>query len=253
MIFFERLKRWLFPWFYTKSTPTVRHAFPLFLTLVSVLGAAALLSEDVTYISIEPDRETVLAGENFSIDVYVTAKVPVNAVDIKVKLPTTQVKILGVDTGTSVITLWTKEPYFNSGTVFLSGGTYRKGFIGKHRIATIKAEAKTSGLAYIEVSEAVLYAGDGTGAEVTVTDVGEDSTQLAIAREDGTFVPNVSISGEGGLGIVGDIDNDGRVTLKDISAFMSAWHQKSKVYDFSGDSKMTFRDFGIILARYFFQ
>ena len=53
--------------------------------------------------------------------------------------------------------------------------------------------------------------------------------------------------------IITDIDGDGKVSLKDISAFMAAWANKDVSYDFNGDGKMTFRDFSIILADFFFK
>ena len=168
-------------------------------------------------------------------------------------MPNAQVKYLGADIGESVITLWTKEPYYDKGTVYMSGGTYRKGFVGKHRIATINAQALTSGVAQIGVSHADLYAGDGTGAKVEVVAAGEDSAELVIAREDGTYAPNAAVGGDVTFTIVGDVDGDGKVTLTDISTFMAAWHNQSSTYDFNNDSKMTFRDFGIILAKYFLQ
>lgn len=232
---------------------TVQYAFPFVLTLTTFFGAAALLSDSATYIIVESREESISAGQNFAVDVFVVAKVPINAVEIRLAVPKEQVKFLGVDTGESVITLWTKEPYFENGTVYMTGGTYRKGFVGKHRIATVNLQALTSGVAQIGVSHADLYAGDGTGAKVTVSPAGEDSAELIIAREDGTYVPSAAAGGEVGFSIIGDVDGDGKVTLKDISSFMAAWHTKSSTYDFNGDSKMTFRDFGIILAKYFLQ
>ncbi len=248
-----KIVRWFFPWYHTERSSTVRYAFPLILVVSTLLGATALLSKNDTYIVVESRQESVRAGENFAVDVFVVARVPVNAVDLRLTLPKEQVKVLGVDTGESVITLWTKDPYFENGVVYMQGGTYRKGFIGKHRIATVNAQALTSGLAQIGVTHAELYAGDGTGSKVTVVPSEEDSTKLAIAREDGTYLPSASIGGEVQFTIIGDIDGDGKVTLTDISRFMAAWNSKDTQYDFNGDSRMSFRDFGIILAKYFFQ
>ncbi len=244
---------YFFPWSRKERSKTVRYAFPLIFVLTTFLGASALLSNSSTYIVVESRQTQVAAGENFAIDVFVVARVPVNAVDIRLSLPNAQVKYLGADIGESVITLWTKEPYYDKGTVYMSGGTYRKGFVGKHRIATINAQALTSGVAQIGVSHADLYAGDGTGAKVEVVAAGEDSAELVIAREDGTYAPNAAVGGDVTFTIVGDVDGDGKVTLTDISTFMAAWHNQSSTYDFNNDSKMTFRDFGIILAKYFLQ
>ena len=43
------------------------------------------------------------------------------------------------------------------------------------------------------------------------------------------------------------IDKD-TVGLREISRFMSAWTTGSRTYDFNGDNRMTFTDFGILLT-----
>lgn len=237
---------------------TVRSAFafPLVLTVAAFLGAAVIDSQNQSYIHIESTKTAVKAGEIFEIDVYVSAHVPVNAVDINLAFPSAQIEITGIDVGESVITLWTTQPYVENNGIILRGGTFRKGFLGDHLIATINAKANTSGLATFEIDNVVLLAGDGSGSEVTVTESGQESTKLYVANEDGTF-----IIGEGGVGLEGaisvriitDIDGDGKVSLNDLSRFMSAWASKTTIFDFSGDGRMTFRDFGIILSDTFFK
>ena len=48
-------------------------------------------------------------------------------------------------------------------------------------------------------------------------------------------------------------DNHKDVDVSDIQAFMSAWRTGVVVYDFSGDGRMTFRDFAILLSDSFFK
>ena len=231
---------------------TVRFAFPLLFAVSALLGAAVIDSENQSYIHIEISDSTVKEGEVFSIDVYVSAHTPINAVDLAVDFPKDQVEVTGIDVGQSVITIWTVEPYVEDNTVILKGGTFRKGFKGDHLIATVKARAKTSGLATFEVSEILLLAGDGSGSEVEVSSSGEETTQLYIANEDGTFsTGGVGAAGQVSVRIITDIDGDGSVTLGDVSRFMVAWSSKTTIFDFNGDSRMTFRDFGILLADVF--
>jgi hypothetical protein len=231
---------------------TVRFAFPLLFVAAALMGANVIDSENQSFIHIETSDTSVREGDFFQIDVYISAHTPVNAVDVVLDFPKDQVDITGIDVGESVITLWTTEPYIENNTVVLRGGTFRRGFLGDHLIATINAQAKTSGLATFEVSDIMLLAGDGTGSEVSVSESGEESTQLLIASEDGTFVTantdGSGIEGDITLRIVTDIDGDGTVSLADISRFMGAWSSKTEVFDFSGDGRMTFRDFAIILA-----
>lgn len=236
---------------------TVRFAFPLLFAMAAFLGASVIDSENQTFIHIDPSTNSVRQGEIFEIDVYVSAHVPVNAVDIALSFPTSQIEVLGIDTGESVITLWTEQPFVDRDEIVLRGGTFRRGFIGTHLIATVNAKAKTSGLATFEVSDSMLLAGDGSGSEVQVSDRGKDSTKLYIANKEGVF----TVTGQSGgeiegavtLRIITDIDGDGDVSIADVSRFMSAWTTQTQVYDFSGDGRMTFEDFAIILSDAFFK
>lgn len=254
MIFLKEI----FYFFCTSCRPnrsrTVRYAFPIVFSALAILGALAVTSTNKSFIHIESSATSVRAGETFMIDVYVSAHVPMNAVDIRLQFPESQVEILGIDTGESVITLWTEEPSVEDNTVILSGGTFRRGFLGDHLIATINAKAVDTGLAHFMVSDSLLLAGDGSGTKIEAQDTGEQDAKLYIANADGTLTSaskeenSTSISGNVEIRIITDIDGDGSVGLNDISRFMSAWVSQSVIFDFSGDGKMTFRDFGIILA-----
>jgi len=239
-----------------QRSTTVRVAFPIFITFAALIGMAAVIGSGKSYIHLETSQTSLKAGESFQIDVYAYAHVAVNAVDIRLQFPQDQMKILGIDTGESVITLWAQDPYVENNTVVLQGGTFRRGFRGDHLIATINARATETGLAHISVGEVELLAGDGTGAQVAVTENDDDETIVYIADAEGNFTKaqddsGVNLQGNASVVIVTDIDGDGTVTLADISRFMSAWANRNVVYDFNGDGKMSFRDFGIILAHSF--
>ncbi len=230
---------------------TVRYAFPLVFAFAALLSVAAVISSGTSYIHIESSQQALHAGDTFQIGVYVNAHVAVNAVDISLSFPKDQIEVLGIDTGESVITLWTQDPYVENNTVILQGGTFRRGFKGDHLIATVNARATETGLAQVSVEDVVLLAGDGSGSKVSVERTNGDSATLYIT--DGQDLASegangVNLQGAAAIIIVTDIDGDGNVTIADISRFMSAWGNRSVVYDFNGDGSMTFRDFGIILA-----
>lgn len=236
---------------------TVRFAFPVVLGALAILSAATITSLEETTIEVIPSTNNVRAGEYLTLDVYVSAHKPVNAIDIKLSIPDTQLEVTGIDTGESVITLWTQDPYEKNGVVYLQGGTFRKGFLGKHLIATINAKAVNTGLAYVNVTDSLLLAGDGSGTEVDGTLPLQNEVKLYIANEQGQFVglsDNAgTIEGIVEIRILTDIDGDGDVSINDLSRFMSAWRSHSVIFDFSGDGKMTFTDFAIILADSFFK
>lgn len=232
------------------SAPTVKYMFPLVLGFVALLGAT-VINTSGSYIRLEPSQTEVMAGERFSIDVYASAHVPVNALDIKIEYLPDVVTVLSIDKAQSVLTIWTEEPVIGTNTISLSGGTFRRGFIGEHLVATIKVEAKSSGQTEFMVSEAELLAGDGKGTPVAVSGTGAASrTSFYIydQNEDPT-----KISANLGMRLNPDIDGDGKVTLRDISSFMAAWNSKQTSYDFNSDGRMNFVDFSIILAKSFFK
>lgn len=215
------------------------------LSTALVLGLAAVVSDKGSFITIETPSETVTTGQDFFITVKVTAHTPVNAIDIALSYPQNRLEIESIDTGTSVITLWAEEPKAEGGIITLRGGTFKRGFLGEHTVARIRAVAKESGLAYVRTSEARLVAGDGLGTEVVVRESGS-SAEVTVSGEPGTLVAT------GELTIVTDIDGDGKVDIRDISAFMAAWFTREKTFDFNGDGRMTIRDFSILLADSFF-
>jgi hypothetical protein len=210
------------------------------------VGLAALITETSSYVTIKTSAETVAKDQQFIIDVSVTAHVPVNAIDLVISYDADQIKIDGIDKGTSVITLWAKEPYAENGNMYLQGGTFRKGFIGTHTVARIKAHGIKSGEARVVVKNSQLVAGDGKGSPVAVTETAlHNETKILVTGEDGV------IKAKADLAIVTDTDGDGDVDLGDISSFMAAWFTKGSTFDFNGDGKMTFKDFSILLAESF--
>lgn len=226
---------------------TVRYTSAVVALVAMLFGVGAVTSSQQSSVRLEASTATVRAGQSFAVTLYVSAHVPVNAIDIKVSVPS-EVRITGIDTGESVVTLWPEPPAVSGSQITLRGGTYRKGFIGEHAIATINAVATASGLATFQVTAATLLAGDGAGTEVKVTNENEGA-KLYIANADGTYADPALVNLDGAVAVVvvTDIDGDGTVTLTDVSRFMAAWADRRSIYDFNGDNQMNFRDFSIIL------
>lgn len=239
-----------------KRSRTIRYTFPLVFTAVAFLGATAFFSEESSYIHISTHERSVNAGELFSIDVSAGAHVPVNTVDIRVGFPEDQIEIDGIDVGQSVITIWTVDPYVDGNEVVLQGGTFRKGFLGEHLIATINARAKESGVAKFTIDKSRFLAGDGRGTSVTITDTGYESLTMYVdveALEGETSDGVTKLGGSVAIGIYTDINRDGGVDMNDVLSFMSAWRSEEQAYDFNQDGRMSFVDFAIILADSFFK
>lgn len=227
---------------------TVRYAFPVMIISAVILSIASVISSTESSVTITTPSKTLVKDEEFYITVTAKTHVAVNAVDIQITYPESALKIEGIDTGTSVITLWTEEPYAKDGLIYLRGGTFRKGFIGEHTIARIKARAIGNGDAKILIKDLQLVAGDGSGTPVKTSQSKENNEiQLAVTTDDSEIKAKAEIK------VATDTDGDGDVDLTDISVFMGAWFNGDKIYDFNGDGRMTFRDFSIILAKSFTQ
>ncbi len=232
-----------------KKASTVRFMFPVILGFAVILGANTISSQS-SYIRLEADVNSIKAGERFSLDVFAYAHVPVNALDVTLYFDADNVQVLGVDKGQSVLTIWTEEPRIESDKVILRGGTFRKGFLGEHKIATIELQAKSTGQASFSTGDILLLAGDGRGTPVSVSEVNDSKLSLYVVDENES-PENIGV--EVAVNLLTDLDGDGNVSLKDISSFMAAWATKSSNFDFNGDGRMTFKDFSIILASFFLQ
>lgn len=226
---------------------TVRYAFPLVIVTTLVASIASVIPDSTSYVLIRTDATTVAKDQQFFIDVIAKAHVPVNAIDLTISYPENKMTIESIDTGTSVITLWTEKPYARDGNIYLRGGTFRQGFIGEHKIVRIKAHATESGEARILIKETQFVAGDGKGSIVptTASDTYNEA-KIFVSGSDGLIEAKASVS------VVTDTNGDGDVDIADVATFMAAWLTKGSTYDFNGDGKMTFRDFSILLADSFF-
>lgn len=240
--------------FFEKKRPagivTIKYMFPvIMLGIFAVLSAAAITSENDSYVRLEPSETLVMNGESFLIDIYAFAHIPVNAIDVAVEFSPDMVEIESVDIGRSVLTIWTQEPIIRENTILFSGGTFRRGFLGEHIVATIKVKAKYTGKTEFLVRDVKLLAGDGKGTPVSIDET-DSKSKTSFYIYDQNEDPE-QISAKLGISINPDIDDDGKVSLRDISVFMVAWHSKSITYDFNNDGRMNFFDFSIILAKSF--
>lgn len=250
-----KISRWLvskiFPTLGLRNTATVHYAFSFLFVFAALASLAAVSGSKGSYIKLVPSENAVEVGSRYTLDVYVYADAPVNAVDISVSYPDTQIEVLGIDKGGSVITLWTEEPFVENGSVILRGGTFKRGFVGEHKIASISVKAKTTGSAQFLAGEVKLLAGDGKGTNIKADTSRAKIVTNVVGVGEALSVQGSTLEGSVGVVVVTDIDGDGAVSLRDISSFMANWTSKEQKFDFNNDGQMTFRDFSILLADYF--
>lgn len=228
---------------------TVQYMFSAsVLTLAAFLGAAVITAGEASYVRLAVAEPAVEAGERVAVDIYAYAHTPVNAIDITIAYPEDAFEVTSVDRGESVLTIWTEDPIIEADQVILRGGTFKRGFVNEHKIATIEFTALETGQQTVRAAEVLLLAGDGQGSSVQTAESMEKAVGLYVFDEN-TDPDEMQVSAT--VEVVTDIDGDGKVSLSDISAFMAAWSSRSKIYDFNGDRRMTFHDFSIILADFF--
>lgn len=251
MTFFTYLKK-VYKRYTSKrqAATTVRYMFPALLGTILLLSATAVSSLDQSYVYLTTTTRTVEVGELVTVEVGVSAHTPINAVDILLQFPKNSLDVFSVDRGQSVLTIWTEDPIIHSDSVQLVGGTFKRGFIGQHEIATVKFRALEKGQYEISANKITFVAGDGSGSKVPVTNH-QSSVLTLFNYDENTSADEIKIAVSSGIAT--DLNNDGRVSLQDISAFMGAWSNKSQIFDFNNDGRMTFKDFSIILADYFGQ
>lgn len=241
---FTSLVRWFRP---RDNTPVrLMHSLAISVTLASLVAViiANLTSTQPSRISLSMSDAMVQAGQQFTVQVHVDATVPVNAVSLDVQFDPNFVEVLGINRGESVITLWTEDPKVIDNMVLLRGGTYRRGFIGRHLIATVRVKAVETGRATFSVADAQLLSGDGTGDLLAYT-TQDNVPRVTIVSTD---TPLVS---EADLRTIAEFGPNERITMREVSIFMAAWSNREVMYDFNNDGKMNLRDFSILLYRYF--
>jgi hypothetical protein len=231
---------------------TIHSMFPLVAVTFGIIGATYIAGGS-SYVILTPTPSYVEAGDEVLIKVEAVAHAPVNTVDIEVAFPQGALKPTSIDTGGSVITLWTTEPRIDGSKVTFRGGVFRKGFIGRHTIATIRAKATEEGSADVLVRNSVFLAGDGKGTPLSIDSQSNQKAAINITARGARQGQGNTLSGKVDVVAITDVDGDSDVDLSDIQAFMKAWQQGGKMYDFTGDGKMTFRDFAVLLSDSFFK
>lgn len=174
-------------------------------------------------------------NQTFSVNVVVSAEVPINAVEAKLVFEPDKLEVVEVSEEGSIMLLWVEEPNFSnaSGTIGFAGGLYG-GFTGQDgKVISAIFKTKKAGVAKINFEEAKVLAHDGKGTDILRKTAG--ATYLIKAEKP----PSP------------DFDDDGKVGLRDISVLifhMAAGYDPR--YDLDQDGSVNGRDFSILLSKF---
>ncbi len=236
---FERLYAYVRKKLTERRPYTIRFTFTFLLTIAAMFSMANIVSREQAGITLAPRADMVRVGDTFIVDVFAEVFEPVNAVRIDVKFDNRLLELVSLNKSQSVLTLWTEEPFLNGNTIVIEGGTYRRGFVGRHQLTALEFRVLEAGTAAFEATHVRLFAGDGTGRTITPT------------VTDGVRITTRSESDAIDLTPISKIDIAGIITLREVSIFMADWRNRAVVHDFNNDGVMDFRDFSILLSKLF--
>lgn len=210
-------------------------------------------SRESPSISLEPANTAVNIQESFSITIKAHSKQPVNAFDVTLSYPTDTLLLATTSIENSIIDLWVKKPQIQhaSGTVRLIGGvTATGGWRGDGELVVLTFEALRVGAPTLQISAVSVLAHDGAGSNTNATVKTADVIiQTLTAQQAPPTQKNVTYLVRRETAPPTDINNDGKVTVRDLSIFMS---DLKKPYeprsDFDQDGIVSIKDLSIIFS-----
>lgn len=205
-------------------------------------------------ITLEPHSGSVLVGETVTLNVMVTANVPVNVFGGEILFDPALLTVASINYNTSIADLWAEEPWYSNGDGslnFIGGTTKPGGFIGNGFLLSITFETVGEGDAAVAIKEARVLQHDGLGSAVSVA-TPIDSV-YSIRGESTTTETIVAKNDIGGTVRVRtqppttDLNADGRQTFTDLSIFMTHLASQNIRSDFNQDGRVSMADMSIIL------
>jgi len=224
------------------------------LTASAILGTLALLnvylsSSSAYSLSVKSAKKTITVGDSITIHIEASATTPTNVFSGVVHFDPSLFTIKEIHYNTSIADLWTEEPWYSNGdgTVTFAGGTTRSGgFSGTGDLITIVFTSLAIGTQNIYIDEARILLHDGLGTDAVVE---APSTIFNITRA----TPPVGKTAETSIAIIPkkeklDLNNDGKITIADLSVFFSFYYKNDLQADFNNDQKVSLADASILMT-----
>ena len=219
---------------YNNKKRTIFVIFPVSL-LIGVVGLATGTSvvSSGAMLSLLPAKSEHAVGHVFSVDVALSTKDPANVAGVTITYPPDLLQVLEVSKQDSLFSLWIEEPEYKAvpGMIHFSGGvTRRQGFTGEGTLATIIFRSKKIGEARVDITDAQVLLGDGTG------------TDILLFTHGGVY----TFTETGWVEF--DLDGNGSVNMKDLGLFVEYWGGPYEVqYDFNRNKKIDLNDLTLLV------
>lgn len=223
--------------------------------VVGLLAMSGLLlstpSSGEATMYLEPAALTAVPEDRLVVTLTVESKLPVNAFTGKIVFNQNVLAVEKIDYNTSIADLWAQEPWFNKGDgslIFTGGTTKRGGFTGTGSLITITFRAMAPGDAQLSLLEARILQHDGLGTDAPLS-APIDTVFIIVPPALSTITPrdtaiNLAVQTKQPSP---DLNEDGIITIRDLSIFMMYLATSDIRGDVSHDSRVTMTDASIML------
>lgn len=223
-----------------------------FLTTMSFFLVSLSTDAPTTRMDLSPTAAVVTLGNTFTTSVEVEATTPVNAFTGIITFDPKMLQVTRIDYNTSIADLWAEEPWYKNGdgTVHFAGGTTRPGgFTGRGTVLTITFTSIGGGEAPVRITEAQVLQHDGLGTEAALgtpidgvfTVVAPDKIVVTAQPETAVVVRDPKLTG--------DLNDDGVVSIGDVSIFFVHLATSNMRADLNGDKRISTADLSILVSQ----
>ena len=115
-----------------------------------------------------PSTGNYTVGSTFSLEVKVSAGIPINAAEVSLVFNTEELNVVNISKSGTIFSLWTTEPTFSNaaGTIDFGGGTPTSFTGAAGTLVTITFKAKRGGTTNANFISGVVLAADGKGTNI---------------------------------------------------------------------------------------
>ena len=223
-----------------------------FLATISFFMVAVSPVGTVAEVSLSPAAAVVNLGNTFTTSLELTANEPINAFTGQISFNPNTLRVEKIDYNVSIADLWAEEPWYKNGdgTIHFAGGTTQPGgFIGTGSILTITFTTINAGSANVSLNDVMVLRHDGLGSEAPLAapidglfTIVSDAPRVAQPQSETAVIvrdPNRR----------GDLNNDGTVSVTDVSIFFVHLAIGNEASDFNDDGRISTADLSILISQ----
>ncbi len=222
-----------------------------FLSGVSYLLVANDTTSPIASITLSPSAAVANIDGTFTVTVQIESQVPVNVFMGNVHFDGSKLVVDKIDYNTSIADLWAEEPWYKNGdgTINFAGGTtVSGGFVGKGDLLTITFRTIAAGDAAVWFVDAAILEHNGLG---TAVDLGHLATgqytviananTLGLSRSKSAITVRTN-------SLRGDVNDDGLVTIADVSQILLYLTTGNSAGDLNDDGRVSLTDVSIVMG-----